>query len=78
MKREMEESEKISFRLNIKKNKQTNKKKTLRSCHPAPSLNAKKKKKGGSRDRFSLLGLQNHCMVTAAMKSRDYCFLAGK
>ena len=71
----MEESEKASFRLNIKKKK---KKKNLRSCHPAPSLHANRKRKGGSRDRFPLLGLQNHCTVTAAIKSGDYCFLAGK
>ena len=68
--REMEENEKASFRLNIKRK--------LRSCHPAPSLHAKRKRKGGNKDRFPLLGLRNHCTVTAAMKSGDYCFLAGK
>ena len=51
--REMEENEKASFRLNIKRK--------LRSCHPAPSLHAKRKRKGGNIDRFPLLGLQNHC-----------------
>ena len=34
---------------------------------------------GGSRDRYPLLGLQKSPqMVTAAMKSEDDCFLAGK
>ena len=37
---------------------------------------ANKKGKGGSSDRFSLLGLQKSLwMVTAAMKSEDLCFL---
>ena len=39
---------------------------------------ANRRGKGGSSDRFSLLGLQNHCMVIAAMKLEDGCFLAGK
>ena len=63
-----EESEK-SLKLSIQKTK---------IMHPVPSLHAKRKRKGGSRDRFSLLGLQNHCMVIAAMKLEDGCFLAGK
>ena len=40
---------------------------------------ANRKGKGGSSDRFSLLGLQKSLwMVTAAMKSEDKSFLAGK
>ena len=42
------------------------------------SKSANRRGKGGSSDRFSLLGLQNHCMVIAAMKLEDGCFLAGK
>ena len=43
-----EESEKVSLNLNTKK---------LRSWHPAPLLHAKRMGKGGSSDRFPLLGL---------------------
>ena len=43
-----EESERASLKLNIKK---------LRSWHPAPLLHAKRMGKGGSSDRFPLLGL---------------------
>ena len=40
---------------------------------------ANRRGKGGSSDRFSLLGLQKSLwMVTAAMKSEDKSFLAGK
>ena len=36
-------------------------------------------KGGGSRDRYHLLGLQKLLqMMPEAMKSEDYCFLAGK
>jgi len=34
--------------------------------------------KSGSSDRRSLLGLQNLCMVIAAMKLEDSCFLEGR
>ena len=48
-----EESEKASLKLNIKK---------LRSWHPAPLIERQiRREKGGSSDRFPLLGLQNHC-----------------
>ena len=47
-----EESERADLRLNIRK---------LRSWHPAHYFMANTKGKGGSRDRFPLLGLQNHC-----------------
>ena len=43
------------------------------------SLKLNIKKKGGSSDRFPLLGLQKSLqIVIAAMKSEDNCFLAGK
>ena len=44
-----EESEKVSLNLNTKKK--------LRSWHLAPLLHAKRMGKGGSCDRFPLLGL---------------------
>ena len=47
-----EESERADLRLNIRK---------LRSWHPAHYFMANIKGKDGSRDRFPLLGLQNHC-----------------
>ena len=34
--------------------------KKIRSWHPVPSLHGKRRKSGGN-DRFSFLGLQNHC-----------------
>ena len=46
-----EESEKAGLRLSIKK---------LRSWHLAPFM-ANRRGKGGSSDRFPLLGLKNHC-----------------
>ena len=51
--RVMEESERAGLKLNIKKK--------LRSWCPVPLLHGKQKGKGGSSDRFPLLGLQNHC-----------------
>ena len=48
-----EESERAGLKLNIKKK--------LRSWCPVPLLHGKQKGKGGSSDRFPLLGLQNHC-----------------
>ena len=48
-----EKSEKASLRLNIKKK--------LISWHLAPLLHANRRGKGGSHDRFPLIGLQNHC-----------------
>ena len=47
-----EESERRGFRLNIK---------NVRSWHPAHYCTANRRGKGGSSDRFPLLGLQNHC-----------------
>ena len=34
--------------------------------------------KSGSRGRFYILGPQNHCMMTAAMKLKDACSLEKK
>ena len=49
-----EESEKTSFRLNIKEKK--------RPWHPVPSLHGKQKgEKNGNSGRFYFLGLQSHC-----------------
>ena len=45
--------ERACLRLNIKKKKK-------RSWHPAPLLHGKWKGKGGSSNRFPVLGLQNH------------------
>ena len=47
-----EESERRGFRLNIK---------NVRSWHPAHYCTANRRGKGGSSDRFPLLGLQKHC-----------------
>ena len=47
-----EESEKAGLKLYIKK---------LRSWHLAPLLREDGRGKGGSSDRFLLLGLKNHC-----------------
>ena len=47
-----DESERAGLKLNIKKK--------LRSWCPVPLLHGKQKGKGGSSDRFPLLGLQNH------------------
>ena len=52
-----EESERAGLKLNFKK---------LRSCHLAPFCSVQfsrtsERGKGGSSDRFPLLGLQNHC-----------------
>ena len=47
-----EESERRGFRLNIK---------NVRSWHPAHYCTANRRGKGGSSDRFPLLGLQNLC-----------------
>ena len=46
-----EESERRGFRLNIK---------NVRSWHPAHYCTANRRGKGGSSDRFPLLGLQKH------------------
>ena len=46
-----EQSEKAGLRLNIRKI----------PWHPAPLIHAEGRGKGGSRDRYPLLGLQNHC-----------------
>ena len=46
-----EQSEKAGLRLNIRKI----------PWHPAPLIHADGRGKGGSRDRYPLLGLQNHC-----------------
>ena len=46
-----EQSEKASLRLNIKKI----------LWHPAPLIHADGRGKGGSSDRYPLLGLQNYC-----------------
>ena len=48
----VEESERTSLRLNTKK---------LRSWHWAALFMENRRGKCGNRDRFSLLGLQNHC-----------------
>ena len=50
-----EESEKAGLKLNIKKNKT----KQLKSCFH--HFMANRRRKSGSSDRFSFLGLQNHC-----------------
>ena len=56
-----EESERASLRLNIKKKKKKKKKKTrIMTSGPITAWQIKKGK-GGSSDRFPLLGLQNHC-----------------
>ena len=47
-----DESEKAGLKLNIKK---------LRSWHPVPSLHGNRWGKSGNSDKFSFLGLQNHC-----------------
>ena len=47
----MEESERAGLKLNIKK---------LRSWCSVPHFMANRRGKGGSSDRFPLLGLQNH------------------
>ena len=47
-----EESERASLKLNIKK---------ITSWHPVALLHRNRRGKGGSGDRFPLLGLQNHC-----------------
>ena len=46
-----EQSEKVGLRLNIKKI----------PWHPAPLIHADGRGKGGSSDRYPLLGLQIHC-----------------
>ena len=53
-----EENDRESLRLNIKTNKQKNE---LRSWHLPHYCMANRRGKGGSSDRFPLLGLQNHC-----------------
>ena len=72
-----EESERAGLKLNVKK---------LRSCHLAPFRSVQfsrtsERGKGGSSDRFPLLGLQNHCgwwlqpsnqkMITSWQESDD-------
>ena len=66
-----EQSEKVGLRLNIKKI----------PWHPAPLIHADGRGKGGSSDRYPLLGLQIHCgwwlqpwtqkMIASWRKSRD-------
>ena len=67
-----EESERASLRPNIKKTK-TKKPKIM-----AFGSMANRRGNGGSSDRVPLLGPKSLRTVTAAMKSEDSCFLAGK
>ena len=68
-----EESERASLKLNIKKKKHED-----HGIRPHYFM-ANRGGKGGSCDRFPLWGaLKSLQMVTAAMKSEDNCFLAGK
>ena len=71
LKRVKEESEKAGLKLNIKETK------IMASC-PITSWQIEGKRKNGSSDRFYFLGLQNHWMVTAAIKLKDACSLEGK
>ena len=64
LKRVKEESEKAGLKLNIKETK------IMASC-PITSWQIEGKRKNGSSDRFYFLGLQNHWMVTAAMKLKE-------
>ena len=65
----MKESEKVGLRLNIKKTK-------IMASGPITSWQIEGGK-GGSTD-FLFLALKSLWMVTAAVKSDDNCFLAGK
>ena len=63
-----EESEKTGLKLNIQKTK-------IMTSGPITSCQIEGGKSRSS-DRFSFLGLQNHCgTVTAAMKLKDICSL---
>ena len=67
-----EESEKAGLKLNIKK--------ILRPWHPAPSSTIISWQIEGEKivTDFLSWALKSLWMVTAAMKSEDDCFLAGK
>ena len=65
-----EESEKVGLKLNIQKTK------IMASLFH--HFMANRWGNNGNRDRLYLLGLQNHCRWTAAMKLKDACFLKEK
>ena len=64
-----EESEKVGLKLNFQKTK-------IMASGPITSWQIDGET--GNCDRLYLLGLQNHCRWTAAMKLKDACFLKEK
>ena len=65
-----EENEKAGSKLNIQK--------TKIMASGSHHFMANRRGKSGSSDRFYFLGLQNHCMVTAAIKLKNACSLEEK
>ena len=67
-----EESEKVGLRLNVQKTK-------IMTSGPITSWQIQGVRVSGNSDRFSFLGLQNHCQCCfSAMRLKEACSLEGK